>query len=135
LVSPRDRREERARREEPMDSSHIGESPWSGLWLEHKKAFQWEVRSPSLGESLSYRSSRADFEEQRQSVVVELYCRNARRKREGRKRERLVMATWREGGREREGGLESEKGESLKRARRSQAAPFYSGLDYLVVAK
>jgi hypothetical protein len=33
-------------------------------------------------------------------MVLELYCRKAGRKREGRKKERLVMAMWREGGRE-----------------------------------
>ena len=40
--------------------------------------------------------------EQRQSMVLGLYCRKAGRKREGGKRERLAMATWREEGRERE---------------------------------
>jgi hypothetical protein len=58
-------------------------------------------------------------------VVLELYCRKARGKREGRKRERPAMATWREGERGERGGLEkSKKGESLKRVRRGQAAPF-----------
>jgi hypothetical protein len=33
---------------------------------------------------------------------LELYCRKAGRKREGRKREGPAIATWREGGRERE---------------------------------
>jgi hypothetical protein len=37
-------------------------------------------------------------------MVLELYCRKAGRKREGTKRERLPMATRREGGRERERG-------------------------------
>jgi hypothetical protein len=41
--------------------------------------------------------------EQRQSMVLELYCRKAERKREGRKRKRSRPR--REGGREREGGL------------------------------
>ena len=68
--------------------------------------------------------------EQRQSVVLELYCRKAGRKREGRKRERLAMAMLgggegkRERRRERE---ESKKGESLKRERRGQAASFIVG--------
>jgi hypothetical protein len=30
-------------------------------------------------------------------MVLELYCRKAGRKREGRERKRLAMATWREG--------------------------------------
>jgi hypothetical protein len=67
-----------------LDSSHVGESPWSGLLLEHRKAFQWEVRHGSLGESLSHRSSMMCLDEQRQSMVLELYCRKAGRKREGR---------------------------------------------------
>ena len=45
-------------------------------------------------------------DEQRQSMVLELCCRKAERKREARKRERPAMAMWREGGREREGWLE-----------------------------
>jgi hypothetical protein len=53
----------------------------------------------------------------------------AGRKREGRKRKRLAMTTWREGGRERERRAreKSKKSESLKRARRGQAAPFIVG--------
>jgi hypothetical protein len=35
-------------------------------------------------------------------MVLELYCRKAGRKREGRKREKLAMATWREWGRGKE---------------------------------
>jgi hypothetical protein len=34
-------REERAGREGVLGSSHMGESPWSGRWLEHRKAFWW----------------------------------------------------------------------------------------------
>jgi hypothetical protein len=37
------------------------------------------------------------------------------------------MAMWREGERKREGGLESKRGEGLKRVRRGQAAPFIVG--------
>jgi hypothetical protein len=44
----------------------------------------------------------AGLDEQRQSMVLELYCRKAGGKREGRKREGLAMATWREVGRGRE---------------------------------
>jgi hypothetical protein len=73
-------------------------------------AFWWEVRRGSLGESLSHHSSTVGLDEQRQSMVLELYCRKAGRKRE-RKRERErereggreAMVTWREGGRESEG--------------------------------
>ena len=43
------------------------------------------------------RVSVVDFGEQRLSMVLELYCRKAGGKREGRKRERLAMATWGEG--------------------------------------
>jgi hypothetical protein len=35
-------------------------------------------------------------------MILELYCRKAGKRREGRKRERLAMDRWREGGRERE---------------------------------
>jgi hypothetical protein len=52
----------------------------------------WSAGKPSngrlLGESLSHRSSTAGLDEQRQSMVLELYWRKAGRKREGRKRER-----------------------------------------------
>jgi hypothetical protein len=63
-----------------LDGSHAGESPSSGLWLEHRMAFWWEVRRGSLGESLSHHSSMADLHDQRQSMVLEFYCRKARRK-------------------------------------------------------
>jgi hypothetical protein len=74
-----------------------------------------DVRQSSLGESLAHHLSTVGLDEQRQSVVLELYCRKAGRKREGRKRERLAMAMLgggegkRERRRERE---ESKKGES-----------------------
>jgi hypothetical protein len=55
--------------------------------LEHRMAFWQEVRGDSLGESLSHRSSMAGLDEQRQSMVLELYCRKAGRKRKGRKRD------------------------------------------------
>jgi hypothetical protein len=67
---------------------HTGESPWSSLWLEGRKAFLWEVIHGFLGESLSHHLSMAGLDEQRQSMVLELYYRKAERKREGRKRER-----------------------------------------------
>jgi hypothetical protein len=47
-----------------------------------------EVRHGSLGENLSHRSSMAGLDEQRQSMVLELYCRKAGGKREDGKRER-----------------------------------------------
>jgi hypothetical protein len=52
-----------------------------------------------------------DLGGQRQSMVLELYCRKAGRKKEGRKRE------GEKGGREREGRLESMRGKSLERKR------------------
>ena len=53
-----------------------------------------EVRLGSLGESLSHRSSTAGFDEQKQSMVLELYCRKAERE---KVKEREGPATWREG--------------------------------------
>ena len=64
----------------------MGESH-AGPWLEHRNAFQGEVRHGSLRESLFNLSSMEGLEEQRQSMVLEFYCRNAERKREGTKRE------------------------------------------------
>ena len=64
------------------EGTHMGKSPCSGPCLEHKKAFQREVRCSSLGESLSHHSSTAGLDEQSQSMVSELYCRKAERKRE-----------------------------------------------------
>jgi hypothetical protein len=82
------------------------------------------------------------LDDQRQSMVLELYCRKAGRKREGRKREtghdhverggKEKRETGHDhverGGKEkREGGLKSKKGKNLKRARRGQAAPLIVG--------
>ena len=57
------------------------------LWLEHRKAFHGEVKSGSLEESLSHHPSTEGLDEQRQSMVLELYFRKAGGKRES-KRER-----------------------------------------------
>ena len=55
--------------------------------MECRKAFCQEVRHSSLGESLSHCSSMAGLDEQRQSMILELYGGNAERKRVGRRRE------------------------------------------------
>jgi hypothetical protein len=105
-VSPR-AEGRRGQGERALGVFHVGESPWSGLWLEHRKTFCQVVRCGSLGESLSHHSSTAGLYEQKQSMVLELYCRKAERKREGRKRERGCPWPYGEGGKgEREGGLE-----------------------------
>jgi hypothetical protein len=52
----------------------------------HRKAFL-KARCGSLGEILPHPLSTAGLDEQRQSTVLELYCRKAGRKRESRKRE------------------------------------------------
>ena len=83
-----------------------GKSPWSGPWLEYRKAFQREVRHSLLEESLHHCSSTVGLDEQRQSVVLELYCRKAEIKREGRKREKgrtWLCGEWGESEREKEG--------------------------------
>jgi hypothetical protein len=43
-------------------------------------AFWWEVRCGSLGKSPSHRSSTVGLDDQRQSMILELYCRKAGRK-------------------------------------------------------
>ena len=69
-----------------LGGSHTGESLWFSPWLECRKAFQQEVRRSSLGESLSHHSSTAGFDEQRQSIVLELNCRKTGRKIEGKRK-------------------------------------------------
>jgi hypothetical protein len=54
--------------------------------LEHRMAFWQEVRCGSLGKNLSHHSSTAGYDDQRQSMVLELYCRKARGKKECKKR-------------------------------------------------
>jgi hypothetical protein len=94
--------------------------------LEYKMAFWQEIRRGLLGESLSHPSSTVGHDEQKQSMVLELYCRKEGRNRGGRKRERPAMAMWSEGGKgKRKQGLKNKKGEGLKRARRGQAAPLF----------
>ena len=68
-----------------MRGSHTGESEHSGSGLEHMKAFHLESRNGSLGESLSHPPSAVGLDEQRHSMVLELYYRKAGRKREGRR--------------------------------------------------
>jgi hypothetical protein len=97
-------------------------------------AFWWEVRCDSLGESPSHHSSMAGLDEQRQSMVLKLYCRKAGRKREGRKREVGHGHVERGGKGKREGGLESKKGESLK-SEEGPSSPPSSGLGSLAVAR
>jgi hypothetical protein len=100
------------RRKGALGGSHAGEI--LGPWLEHRKAFWWEVRQGSLRDSLSHHSRTVGLDEQRWSMVLELYYRKTERKREG-KREGLAMATWREG--EKGGG----KGELEMRVRKVRA--------------
>jgi hypothetical protein len=94
-----------------LDVSHADESPWSDPWLEHRMAFWLEVRHGLLGESLSHHSSKVVLDDQRQSMVLDIYCRKTGVKREGKKKERVAMAMWREGGK---GGLKSKKNEGLR---------------------
>ena len=76
------------------------------------------------------------LDEQRQSMVLELYCRKAGGKREGRKRERgqpWPCGERGEGRERRRARAESKKGESLKRVRRGQAAPLIVGWAILLL--
>ena len=78
------------------------------------------------------------LDDQRESIVLELYCRKSGRKREGRKREK--GRPWPHGergkGRERRRAREESKdGDSLKISEEGPSSPFYSGLDYLTVAR
>jgi hypothetical protein len=103
-----------------------GESPWSNLWLQSRKAFWQVVRWCSYGESLSHRSSKGGLDEQRQSMVLELYCRKAGRRREGRKREAGHGHVERAGKGKRERKRVREEGkkcESLKREKGGTKQP------------
>ena len=82
-----------------LDGSHMGKCFWSCL-----VAWTTEIRGGSLGEGLFHCSNMVGLDEQRWSMVLELYCRKAERKREGRK-ERPAMATWRKGKRRGKGEL------------------------------
>jgi hypothetical protein len=53
--------------------------------MEHRKAFHWKIRNVSLEESLSHHPSKAGLDEQRQSMVLELYGRKVGGKKEGKK--------------------------------------------------
>jgi hypothetical protein len=59
-------------------------------------------RLGSLGENLSHHLNMADFDEQRQSMVLELYCRKAERKREGKRKREASYGHVERGVRERE---------------------------------
>ena len=73
-------------------------------------AFWQEVRRGSLGESVSHCSSMAGLDEQRQSMVLELYCRKAERKRENKGKRGDSHGHVERGGKgERKGGLENKK--------------------------
>jgi hypothetical protein len=61
-----------------------------------------------LGESLSHCSSTAGLDEQRQSLVLELYCRKARGKREGRKERKTGHGQEERRGKEKERGKAGE---------------------------
>ena len=58
-----------------------GKRLWSGPWLEPRKAFKLKVTQGNLEDSLSCFLTMEGLDEQRQSIVLELYCRKAERKR------------------------------------------------------
>ena len=64
LGHPWGQKEERAG-EGGLGGSHSGESFWSSLWLERRKAFRGKVRCSSLGESLFHPSSMVSLNRQR----------------------------------------------------------------------
>jgi hypothetical protein len=73
-----------------LDGPHAGENTWSGPWLERRKASHL-----SLGENLSHFSSMVGLDDQRQSVVLVLYCRKAGKREEAkRKREKPDPSEW-----------------------------------------
>jgi hypothetical protein len=82
------------------------ESLWSCPWLEGRKAFQWEVRCCSLEESLCHHSSTVGLDEQRRSMVLELYCRKAERKRENKGKRGVSHGHVERGGKGERGELE-----------------------------
>ena len=53
---------------------------------EEQEGLPQEVRQGSLGESLSYHSNTVGLDAQRWSMVLELYCRRAKRKREDKRK-------------------------------------------------
>jgi hypothetical protein len=54
-------------------------------WLQWRKAFWQQVRCGFLEENLLCCPNIVNLDEQRQSMVLELCCRKAERKKEGRK--------------------------------------------------
>jgi hypothetical protein len=70
-VSPR-AEGRRGQGERALGGSNAGESPWSSLWLDCRKAFWQKVRLSSLEESLTHHSSMVGLDEQRQSMVLEI---------------------------------------------------------------
>ena len=81
-------------------------------------ALRQEVRRSSLGESPSHHSNMAGLDDQRQSMVLELYCRKAGRKKRKYK-ERGRGQPWPHGEKREEGEkeerLESKRSKSLER--------------------
>jgi hypothetical protein len=78
----------------------------------------WEIRNGSLGESLSHPPSAVGLDEQRHSMVLELYYRKAGRKRKGRRGEAREKESKREKGEERRG--EERRGEDKERGERGR---------------
>jgi hypothetical protein len=85
----------------------------------HRKAFRWEIRNGSLGESLSHRLSTVGLDAQRQSMDLEFYCRKAWERREEREKEReRERERERKRKREREAGHGQEERRGKGRERR-----------------
>jgi hypothetical protein len=105
----------------------VGKSPLFSPWLEHRKAFRQEVRRGLLGESII--QAWQDLMNRDSLWFLEFYCRKAARKRETG----YGHVERGEGRKRRKAREESKKGESLKRARRGQAAPFIVGWTILLL--
>ena len=70
-------------------------------------------------------------------MVLDLYCRKAERKREGKKKKRgwpWPRGERGEGRGKRRARDKNERGENLKEREEGPSSPFYSGLGYLAIA-
>jgi hypothetical protein len=115
LGQPQGIKEEREGGERALGDSHSGENLWADPWQSAGRPSSRRLDMALQGKILFHCSSMAGLDAQRQSMVLEFYCRKAaRREKVERGRPAMVCGERGEGRERRRARDETKKGKSIR---------------------